>query len=81
MTSIFGRFLAKRLLHCFHTGHTHLSGGVDVPFGRYDLRPNWFAGLFSYCHTHPSGDVDVPYEGCDLLTYFLTFDFKANFLL
>ena len=40
ISSVSGRYLAKRLLDCFHTAQTHPSGGVDVPFGGYDLWPN-----------------------------------------
>ena len=38
ISSVSGRCLAKRLLNCFHTAHTHPSGGVDVPLflGRVD---------------------------------------------
>ena len=41
-SSVSGRYPAKRLLNCFHTAHTNPSGGVDVPFGGYDLWPNFF---------------------------------------
>ena len=37
INSVSGWYLAKRLLDCFHTAHTHPSGGVDVPFVGYDL--------------------------------------------
>ena len=33
ISSVSGQYCAKRLLDCFHTAHTHPSGGVDVPFG------------------------------------------------
>ena len=41
ISSVSGRYLAKRFLDCFHTAHTNLSAGVDVPFGGYDLCPNF----------------------------------------
>ena len=31
------RYLAKRLLDCFHIAHPHALGAVDVPFGVFDL--------------------------------------------
>ena len=37
VSSFSARYLAKRLLDCFHTAQTHPSGGVDVPFGGKDL--------------------------------------------
>ena len=47
VSSVSGRHLAKRLLNCFHTAHTHSWGGVDVPFGvmTFDLIFDlWFGG-------------------------------------
>ena len=41
ISSVSGRYLTKRLLDCFHTAHTPPSVGVDVPFGNYDLWPNF----------------------------------------
>ena len=37
ISSVSERYLAKRLLDCFHTAHTHPSEVVDVPFGGDDL--------------------------------------------
>ena len=37
LSSVPGRYLAKRLHYYFHTAHTHPLGGVNVPFGGYDL--------------------------------------------
>ena len=39
ISSVFGRYLAKRLLDCFHTAQTHPRGGVNVPFWGYELWP------------------------------------------
>ena len=37
ISSVSGRYLAKRFLDCSHTAHTNPSGGVYVAFGGYDL--------------------------------------------
>ena len=51
ISSVSGRHLANRFLDCFHTAHTNPSGGVYVPFGGYDLCPNflpWLLTLIDY---------------------------------
>ena len=45
ISSVSERYITKRLLDCFHTAHTHPSGGVDVPFGGYDLWPNCWPSI------------------------------------
>ena len=40
-----GRYLAKRLLDCFHIAHSHALGGVDVPFRGFELRPNFLPSI------------------------------------
>ena len=37
ISSVSRRYLRKHLLDCFHTAHTHPSGGVDEPFLGYDI--------------------------------------------
>ena len=37
ISSVSRRYIAKCLLDCFYTAHTHPSGGVDVPCGGYDF--------------------------------------------
>ena len=48
--SVSGRYLGKHLLDCFHTAHTHPSGGVDVPLlgvMTFDLIFNlWLCGHY-----------------------------------
>ena len=56
ISSVSGRYFAKRLLDCFHTAHTHPSGGVDVPFGGYDLSPNFLPSIFRPLLTLIDGD-------------------------
>ena len=49
MSSVSRRYLGKRSLDCFHIAHTYPLEGVDVPFGGYDLWPNFclrFTELF-----------------------------------
>ena len=41
ITSVSRRYLAKRLLDCFPIAHPHSLGGVDVPFGGFDLQINF----------------------------------------
>ena len=36
-SSVSQGYIGKRFLYCFHIAHTHPFGGVDVPFGGYDL--------------------------------------------
>ena len=36
MSSVSEKYIGKRLLDCFHTAHTHPSGGAYVAFGGYD---------------------------------------------
>ena len=42
ISSVSGRYLGKRLLDCFYIAYTHPLGGVDLPFGGYDLWPKFW---------------------------------------
>ena len=37
----FRTIFLKEFAGLFHIAYTHPLGGVDVPFGGYDLRPNF----------------------------------------
>ena len=37
-----GRYLQKGLMDCSHIAHAHALGVVDVPFGGYDIWPNFW---------------------------------------
>ena len=45
ISSVSGRYLAKRLLDCAHTAHTHPLRGVAVPFVSYEILPNFLPSI------------------------------------